>query len=157
LAEVTPKDVSKDDAPRRPFAKLKRKLPWPVAGKLAAGFGDRREVGDLRWRGAFIAASANRDVRAVAHGRVVFADWLRGFGLLIIVDHGDEYMTLYGHNQALYKAVGERVAPGDVVASVGDTGGMDRSGVYFELRHKGEPQNPQNWCAGTPDAAQAKR
>jgi septal ring factor EnvC (AmiA/AmiB activator) len=157
LAEVAPKDVSKADAPRRPFAKLKRKLPWPVTGKLAAGFGDRREVGDLRWRGAFIAASANRDVRAVAHGRVVFADWLRGFGLLIIIDHGDEYMTLYGHNQALYKAAGERVAPGDVVASVGDTGGMDRSGVYFELRHKGEPQNPQNWCAGTPDAAQAKR
>jgi len=158
LAEVVaPKDVSKDDAPRRPFAKLKRKLPWPVTGKLAAGFGDRREVGDLRWRGAFITASANRDVRAVAHGRVVFADWLRGFGLLIIIDHGDEYMTLYGHNQALYKAVGERVVPGDVVASVGDTGGMDRSGVYFELRHKGEPQNPQNWCAGTPDAAQAKR
>ncbi len=157
LAEVPPKDVSKDAAPRRPFATLNRKLPWPVTGKLAAGFGERREIGDLRWRGAFISASPNRDVRAVAHGRVVFADWLRGFGLLIIIDHGDEYMTLYGHSQALYKAVGERVAPGDVVASVGDTGGMDRSGVYFELRHKGEPQNPQSWCAGTPDVAQAKR
>ena len=152
LAEVVP-----EDSPRRPFAKLKRKLPWPVTGKLAAGFGDRREVGELRWRGAFITATANRDVRAVAHGRIAFADWLRGFGLLIIIDHGDDYMTLYGHNQALYKAVGDRVAPGDVIASVGDTGGMDRSGVYFELRHKGEPQNPQSWCAGSPDVAQAKR
>ncbi len=154
VAEVAP---SKDNTPRQPFAKLKRKLPWPVSGKLTAGFGDRREVGELRWRGAFISAAANRDVRAVAHGRVVFADWLRGFGLLIIIDHGNEYMTLYGHNQSLFKTVGERVAPGDVIASVGDTGGMNRSGVYFELRHKGEPQNPQNWCAGTPDAAQAKR
>jgi septal ring factor EnvC (AmiA/AmiB activator) len=128
-----------------------------VAGRLAAGFGERREVGDLRWRGAFITAPANRDVHAVAHGRVAFADWLRGFGLLIIIDHGDDYMTLYGHNQSLYKAVGDTVAPGDVIASVGDTGGMDRNGVYFELRHKGEPQNPQNWCAGAPEAAQAKR
>ncbi|MBI5463249.1 MAG: peptidoglycan DD-metalloendopeptidase family protein [Gammaproteobacteria bacterium] len=152
LAEVVPKD-----SPRRPFAKLKRKLPWPVNGKLAAGFGDRREVGDLRWRGAFIAAPANREVRAVAHGRVAFADWLRGFGLLIIIDHGDDYMTLYGHNQALYKAVGDRVAPGDVIAGVGDTGGMDRNGVYFELRHKGEPQNPQTWCVGKPDSVQAAR
>ncbi|MBI5041123.1 MAG: peptidoglycan DD-metalloendopeptidase family protein [Gammaproteobacteria bacterium] len=152
LAEVMPKD-----SPRRPFAKLKHKLPWPASGKLAAGFGDRREVGNLRWRGAFIAAPANREVHAVAHGRVAFADWLRGFGLLIIIDHGDDYMTLYGHNQALYKAVGDRVAPGDVIASVGDTGGMDRNGVYFELRHKGEPQNPQAWCVGKPDSAQAAR
>lgn len=152
LADVVPTDV-----PRRPFAKLKRKLPWPVPGKLAAGFGDRRAVGDLRWRGAFIAAPANREVRAVAHGRIVFADWLRGFGLLIIIDHGDDYMTLYGHNQALFKAVGDRVVPGDVIASVGDTGGMDRTGVYFELRHKGEPQNPQTWCAGKPNATQAAR
>lgn len=152
LAEVVP-----TDAPQRPFAKLKRKLPWPVSGRLAAGFGDRRAVGELRWRGAFIAAPANREVRAVAHGRVAFADWLRGFGLLIIIDHGDNYMTLYGHNQSLFKAVGDKVAPGDVIASVGDTGGMDRTGVYFELRHKGEPQNPQAWCAGKPNTTQASR
>lgn len=152
LADLAPKEGQ-----RQPFAKLKRSLPWPVAGRLAAGFGDRRDVGDLRWRGAFIAAPANQDVRAVAHGRVAFADWLRGFGLLIIIDHGDDYMTLYGHNQALFKEVGDWVAPGEVIASVGDTGGMARTGVYFELRHKGEPQNPQNWCAGKPDAARAAR
>lgn len=152
LADLTP-----EGGPRQPFAKLKKRLPWPVAGKLAAGFGDRRDVGNLRWRGAFIAAPADREVRAVAHGRVAFADWLRGFGLLIIIDHGDDYMTLYGHNQALFKEVGDWVGPGEVVASVGDTGGMARTGVYFELRHKGEPQNPQNWCAGKPDAARAAR
>lgn len=158
-ASIAPNETKQTykGGPQRSFAKLKKTLPWPVSGKLKAGFGDRRELGELRWRGAFIAAPANREVHAVAHGRVAFADWLRGFGLLIIIDHGDEYMTLYGHNQALYKAVGERVAPGDVIASVGDTGGMDRHGVYFELRYKGEPQNPQLWCAGKPDAVQAKR
>lgn len=150
-------DLAPEDGQREPFAKLKRRLPWPVAGKLAAGFGDKRDLGDLRWRGAFIAAPANHDVRAVARGRVAFADWLRGFGLLIIIDHGDDYMTLYGHNQALFKEVGDWVAPGEVIASVGDTGGMARTGVYFELRHKGEPQNPQNWCAGRPEAVRAAR
>jgi septal ring factor EnvC (AmiA/AmiB activator) len=150
-------DLAPEGGQHKPFAKLKRRLPWPAAGNLAAGFGDRRDVGDLRWRGAFIAAPANQDVRAVAHGRVAFADWLRGFGLLIIIDHGDDYMTLYGHNQALFKEVGDWVSPGEVIASVGDTGGMARTGVYFELRHKGEPQNPQNWCAGRPEAARAAR
>lgn len=139
------------------FAKLKRKLPWPVAGKLAANFGDAREVGNLRWRGAFIAAPASREVHAVARGRVAFADHLRGFGLLVIIDHGDNYMTLYGHNQALFKQVGEWVAPGEIIAGVGDTGGMARTGVYFELRHKGEPVNPAHWCAGKPSTAQATR
>lgn len=151
LADLTPSGGQES------FAKLKRKLPWPVAGQLTANFGDAREVGNLRWRGAFIAAPASREVHAVARGRVAFADYLRGFGLLVIIDHGDDYMTLYGHNQALFKQVGEWVAPGEVIASVGDTGGMARTGVYFELRHKGEPINPANWCAGKPSTAQATR
>lgn len=150
-------DLAPSGGQRQPFAKLKHKLPWPVSGRLTANFGDPREVGNLRWRGAFIAAPASRDVRAVAHGRVAFADWLRGFGLLIIIDHGDDYMTLYGHNQALFKQVGEWVAPGEVIASVGDTGGMPQTGVYFELRHKGEPINPTAWCAGKPGTVQAAR
>ena len=149
--------LAPSDGKHQPFAKLKSKLPWPVAGKLTANYGDAREVGNLRWRGVFIAAPASREVRSVARGRIAFADWLRGFGLLIIIDHGDNYMTLYGHNQALFKQVGETVAPGDVIASVGDTGGMARTGVYFEMRHKGEPINPAKWCAGKPNAAQAKR
>lgn len=158
LAEVAPPPPPADGGGKRqPFAKLKRKLPWPVSGKLTAKFGDRRDVGQLRWRGAFIAAPASREVRAVAHGRVAFADWLRGFGLLIILDHGNGYMTLYGHNQSLFKEVGDGVAPGEVIASVGDTGGTDQPGVYFELRHKGEPLDPQVWCAGKPDATRASR
>ena len=142
---------------RQPFAKLKRKMPWPVSGELAASFGDRREVGALRWRGAFITAPADEEVRAVAHGRVVFADWLRGFGLLVIIDHGDDYMTLYGHNQSLFKKVGDQVEPGEVIAGVGDTGGMPRTGVYFELRHKGEPIDPKGWLVSAPGAARAAR
>lgn len=150
-------DLGPGGGKQQPFAKLKSKLPWPVSGKLVASYGDAREVGNLRWRGVFIAAPSSREVRSVASGRVAFADWLRGFGLLIIIDHGDNYMTLYGHNQALFKQVGESVAPGDVIASVGDTGGMARTGVYFEMRHKGEPINPAKWCAGKPNAAQAAR
>jgi septal ring factor EnvC (AmiA/AmiB activator) len=157
LAEVAPAPPPADGGKPQPFSKLKRKLPWPVAGKLKAKFGERRDVGELRWRGAFIAAPANREVRAVAHGRVAFADWLRGFGLLIIVDHGNDYMTLYGHNQSLFKEVGDSVAPGEVIASVGDTGGMAQTGVYFELRHKGEPLDPQAWCAGKPEVTRASR
>lgn len=158
LAEVAPAPAPVDAASkRRPFAKLKRQLPWPVAGKLAAKYGDRRDVGELRWRGAFIAAPAGREVRVVSHGRVAFADWLRGFGLLIIIDHGNDYMTLYGHNQSLFKAVGDSVTPGEVIASVGDTGGMAQTGVYFELRHKGEPLDPQTWCAGKPEVTRAAR
>lgn len=151
LADLTP------SGGQQSFAKLKRKLPWPVTGQLAANFGDAREVGNLRWRGAFITAPSGREVQAVARGRVAFADYLRGFGLLVIIDHGDNYMTLYGHNQSLFKQVGEWVAAGEVIASVGDSGGMARTGVYFELRHKGEPVNPANWCAGKPSTAQARR
>mgnify|MGYP001066249576 CR=1 FL=1 len=157
LAEVAPAPPPADGGKRQPFAKLKRKLPWPVAGKLKAKFGDRREVGELRWRGAFIAAPASNEVRAVAHGRVAFADWLRGFGLLVIVDHGNDYMTLYGHNQSVFKEVGDTVLPGEVIASVGDTGGMAQTGVYFELRHKGEPLDPLAWCAGKPETTRAAR
>lgn len=142
---------------RQAFAKLKRKLPWPVVGRLVSKFGDRRDVGELRWRGAFISAPAGREVRAITHGRVAFADWLRGFGLLIIVDHGNGYMSLYGHNQSLFKGVGDTVVPGEPIASSGDSGGMAQTGVYFELRHNGEPLDPLVWCAGRPDSARASR
>lgn len=151
LADLAP------EGGQQSFVKLKRKLPWPVAGQLAANFGAAREVGNLRWRGVFIAAPSGREVQTVARGRVAFADYLRGFGLLVIIDHGDNYMTLYGHNQSLFKQVGEWVASGEVIASVGDTGGMARTGVYFELRHKGKPIDPANWCAGKPSTAQASR
>jgi septal ring factor EnvC (AmiA/AmiB activator) len=106
-------------------------------------------VGKLTWDGVLIAAPEGREVRAIHHGRVAFADWLRGFGLLLIIDHGDGFMSLYGHNQSLFKETGEWVEPGEVVAQVGSSGGRTRSGIYFGIRHNGEPQNPQQWCRRT--------
>jgi murein hydrolase activator len=93
-----------------------------------------------------IAAPEGREVRAIHHGRVAFADWLRGFGLLLIIDHGDGYMSLYGHNQSLFKETGEWVEPGEVIAQVGNSGGRARSGIYFGIRHNGAPENPIKWC-----------
>jgi len=147
-------DVPQSGMAHTEFGKLKRKLPWPVKGKLAASYGQRRTVGNgnLKWRGVFIETGAGADVRAVSHGRVAFSDWLRGFGLLLIIDHGDGYMSLYGHNQALYKSVGEWAGAGEVIATAGDSGGGERRGLYFELRHRGKTINPLKWCAGKPKA-----
>lgn len=139
------------------FASLRGRLPWPSPGRIAARFGQSRGVGGLTWRGVLIAAPEGTEVRAVAPGRVAFADWLRGFGLLLILDHGDGYMSLYGHNQALYRAPGDWVAAGEVIAGAGDTGGAEQPGVYFELRRNGKPVNPLKWCAGRPVALQAAR
>lgn len=143
-------DVRELDRHQRPFASLRSELAWPVAGKLIHRFGQAREHRGLRWRGVFIAAGAGEPVRAVARGRVAFADWLRGFGLLIIVDHGDGYMSLYGHNQALFREPGDWIEGGEVLARVGDTGGALETGLYFELRHEGRPIDPLKWCAGEP-------
>lgn len=140
-------DIPAAPADAGPFPTRKGKLAWPVQGTLAAGFGSRRAVGDLTWRGILIQAPLGAEVRAVSHGRVAFADWLRGFGLLLIVDHGDGYMTLYGHNQGLYKEVGEWVETGEVIAAVGDGGGQAEAGLYFELRQQGRPVNPVPWIA----------
>jgi septal ring factor EnvC (AmiA/AmiB activator) len=130
----------------RPFAKLKGRLPWPVRGRIVERYGRLRGVGRLRWRGMLIAAPAGTPVHAISHGQVAFADWLRGYGLLLIIDHGHGFMTLYGHNQSLYKEVGEWVEPGDLVASVGDSGGQAQSALYFEIRRQGNPVNPASWC-----------
>jgi septal ring factor EnvC (AmiA/AmiB activator) len=140
-------DIPAAPGDSRPFPSRKGKLDWPVQGSLVASFGSRRAVGDLTWRGILIRAPRGAEVRAVSHGRVAFADWLRGFGLLIIVDHGDGYMTLYGHNQGLYKEAGEWVETGEVIAGVGDGGDLGEAGLYFEVRHKGRPVNPASWMA----------
>jgi len=138
------------DASQQPFRSLKGKLRWPARGRLTARFGARRGNSELAWQGVMISAPEGTRVRVVSQGRVAFADWMRGFGLLLIVDHGDGYMSLYGHNEALYKEVGEWVDTGEVVATLGASGGQIRSGLYFELRHKGRPINPVRWCAGKP-------
>lgn len=118
----------------------------PVQGRITARFGAPKQVGDLRWRGIFLATPEGQEVKCVTRGRVVFADWLRGFGLLIVVDHGSGLMTLYGHNQSLYKAIGDRVEAGETLAVSGNTGGPERPGLYFEIREHGEPRNPLDWC-----------
>lgn len=138
------------------FASLKGKLPWPVQGKIAARFGTSREVERMNWRGTLIDAEEGAEVRSIHSGRVVFADWMRGFGLLVIVDHGGGYMSLYGHNQSLYKAVGDRVRAGEVIATVGSSGGQARPGLYFEIRHKGVPDNPAVWCRAAPNSGSSK-
>ncbi|MDZ7810525.1 MAG: peptidoglycan DD-metalloendopeptidase family protein [Arhodomonas sp.] len=117
---------------------------WPVAGELLASYGSTRS-GDLRWSGVLIGAEAGTPVRAVAGGRVVFADWLRGVGLLLIIDHGGGQLSLYGHNQALYRDAGDRVGAGEVIATVGSSGGQRREGLYFEVRVNGDPVDPLAW------------
>jgi septal ring factor EnvC (AmiA/AmiB activator) len=128
------------------FDKLKGHLRFPISGVLAHRFGSRRADGATTWKGLFIRA-ASGDVDAVAAGRVVFADWLRGFGNLIILDHGDDYLTVYGNNETLYKSVGERVAAGEAIASVGSSGGNAETGLYFELRFQGQTLDPLKWLS----------
>ncbi len=128
------------------FSTLKGKLPWPTNGKLSAKFGQSRNLGKLSWEGVVIDAPMGNNVRAVADGNVVFADWIRGYGLLLIIDHGQEYLTLYGQNQSLNKQVGDTVEQNEVIATVGNSGGNSTPGLYFELRKKGKPINPQRWC-----------
>ncbi len=129
----------------RAFETLKGKLKLPTRGELQGRFGRPREDGGVTWKGLFIRAEVGQTVKAVADGRVVYADWLRGFGNLVIVDHGGGYMSLYGNNESLLKQVGDKTQSGETVASVGSTGGALESGVYFELRHQGKPFDPMKW------------
>jgi septal ring factor EnvC (AmiA/AmiB activator) len=129
----------------RAFRDLKGSLSLPVRGELANRFGSPRPGGGTTWKGLFIRSPEGQEVRAIAAGRVVFADWLRGFGNLLIVDHGQGYMSLYGNNETVFRQVGEAVRGGDVVAAVGNSGGNPESGLYFELRHQGTPLDPMGW------------
>jgi septal ring factor EnvC (AmiA/AmiB activator) len=132
------------------FARLRGKLAWPVAGRLVARFGDIR-TGGVKWDGVLVATERGAPVRAIYQGRVVYADYLPGLGLLTIIDHGDGYLSLYGHNDHLYKAAGERVSAGEPVAAAGDSGGRDRPELYFEIRKGGRPVDPRPWFkAGEP-------
>jgi septal ring factor EnvC (AmiA/AmiB activator) len=135
-----------------PFAEHKGRLTWPVAGRLIHDFGQPRVSDQLRWNGVVLAAPRGREVRVVYHGRVVFADWLAGMGLLVVVDHGDGYMTLYGYNETVLKNAGDWVAPGDVIATVGDSGGQASSALYFEIRQGTRPVNPRQWVTRQPGA-----
>jgi len=145
------------DGGNQPLAKLKGKLEWPVAGTVSMRFGARQAAGKMHSRGVHIATRSGADIHAIARGRVVFADWLRGFGLLMILDHGNGYMSLYGENSSLYKEVGDWVDRGDVIAAAGNSGGQLRTGLYLELRKNGQPINPGGWFKGEPAARRAGR
>ncbi len=140
-------DIPKEKGERKPFVSLKGRMALPAKGKVSVRFGRLRDAeSGLKWRGIIIDAKEGHDVKAIAHGRVVFSDWLRGYGLLLIIDHGDGYMSLYGYNQALYSDVGDWVEKGEVIAGVGLSGGRSKAGLYFEVRKQGEPVNPLLWC-----------
>jgi len=130
-----------------PFSRARGQLPWPVDGQLVARYGTPRG-GDARtkWDGVLIGAGAGTQVRAIHAGRVVFADWLRGAGLLVILDHGDGYLSLYGHNQSLLKEAGDQVSAGEAIATVGASGGQESPGLYFAIRQQGRPMDPAQWC-----------
>lgn len=137
-------DIPRQLVGAEPFRSLRGRLDWPLRGKVQTAFGASDESG-RRSAGLLIAAPAGAPVRAVAHGRVAFADWLKGYGLLLIVDHGDGYMSLYGNNEALLKEVGDWVRAGDAIASSGASGGQKSPGLYFELREQGKPLDPRGW------------
>jgi murein hydrolase activator len=142
--ELTPEADVKDMSYGKPFESLRGQLRLPVRGDVMARFGSKRGDGPS-WKGLFIRTPEGTEVKAVAAGRVVFADWLRGFGNLIIVDHGNQYMTIYGNNQALLKRPGDTVKAGDVIANAGNSGGNEQSGLYFEIRHQGRAFDPLGW------------
>ncbi len=129
------------------FGQLKGRLNLPVRGELKNRFGGQREGSGVLWKGLFIASPAGQEVKAIAAGRVVFADWLRGFGNLLIIDHGDGYMSLYGNNESLYKQVGDAARGGEAIAAVGNSGGNMDSGLYFEIRHQGVAFDPLGWVS----------
>ena len=131
-----------------PFADVKGQLAWPLRGRLLRDFGQPRAQGRLKWDGVLVGAAPGTQVKAVYHGRVAYADWLTGLGLLVILEHGDGYLTLYGHNESVFKSVGEWVAPGETIAEVGDSGGQAQPALYFEIRRGRQPQNPHRWFAG---------
>jgi septal ring factor EnvC (AmiA/AmiB activator) len=129
------------------FSALRGKLRLPVRGDVTNRFGSPRADTGITWKGLFIKAAEGNDVKSVADGRVVFADWMRGFGNLIIVDHGSGYMSLYGNNQAMLKQVGEEVNAGDAIAAVGNSGGNVSNGLYYELRRNSQPFDPMSWSS----------
>lgn len=127
------------------LSKLKGKLKWPIAGRIRHSFGSRKQ-GYLKWKGVLLTASAGKQVNSIHHGKVLFSDWLKGYGLITVIDHGNGYMSLYGYNQALLKSVGDTVEAGEPIALVGQSGGQNQPALYFEIRHNGQAVNPKTWC-----------
>ena len=133
---------------KQKFSSQKGKMAWPAKGYLSNLFGSEKAEG-VKWDGVFITAGEGTEIKSIHQGKVAYADWLRGYGLLIIVDHGEGYMSLYGHNQSLFKEAGDQVEAGEPIALVGNSGGQNKSGLYFSIRKKGKPTNPKQWCVKT--------
>jgi septal ring factor EnvC (AmiA/AmiB activator) len=133
---------------KAPFAARRGKMELPVLGELTIGHGEQPAARVAGAQGVTLVAAAGTEIRAVHGGQVVFADWLNGFGLLLIIDHGEEYLSIYAHNQSLYRRVGDWVGMGDVIATVGNSGGQPRAALYFEIRHRGAALDPLSWFAG---------
>ena len=138
--------MSRQNFNLRGLADMRGQLSWPVQGRLTHAYGSQRS-GEVRWRGVVLETAAEAPVRAIADGRIIFSDWLRGFGMVVIIDHGENYMSLYGYNQALLKDIGEPVRRGETIALAGRSGGQSESGLYFEIRHQGNPINPTPYIA----------
>ena len=147
LDKVLASIISRQQVSAQPFKSRQGKLVWPVSGKVLFNFNDQNPETRLRWQGMFIGVKAGTTVNAAHDGRVIFANWLNGFGLLAIVDHGDQFLTLYAHNSAILKQEGETVLAGEPLALSGESGAQQTDGVYFEVRHQGIPQNPAVWLA----------
>ena len=131
----------------QPFRDAKGILPWPTKGKITRRFGSIKKPGNRRWNGVTIAAKEGKDIHSIYHGRVVFSGWLRGHGLLTVVEHNQHYLSIYAHNQTLLKEEGDWVTAGELIATVGQSGGQDKSALYFEIRKDGNPLNPELWCS----------
>lgn len=142
LAQLIPEDDVE------PFSAAKGSMRWPVEGRITNRFGRPRNQGKMRWQGVRLKAESGSTVAAIHHGRVVYADWLRGSGLLLVIDHGEGYLSLYAHNESLLREVGDWVTAGAPVSTVGDSGGQSEAGLYFEIRKDGKPTDPQGWCRG---------
>ncbi|HSX62212.1 MAG TPA: peptidoglycan DD-metalloendopeptidase family protein [Tahibacter sp.] len=142
-------DIPKQLQAAEPFAARRGRLPWPLAGRIAVGFGSSDDSGRAI-SGIVVGANTGAEIRAVSHGRVAYADWLKGYGLILILDHGDGYMSLYGYNETLLKDVGDWVDAGEPIATAGSSGGRKNAGLYFELRARGKPLDPRGWLKPSP-------
>lgn len=138
-------DIPDNAGFNRAFSNLKGRLMWPTSGKITHHFGERRTGGSLLWQGITISTKPGQEIRAVSGGRVAFADWLQGFGLILIIDHRDGYMSLYAHNESLFKETGDWVEQGELIGKAGNTGGLSENMLYLEIRHQGIPLDPRQW------------
>ena len=138
-------DIPAPPIEQKPFNTMKGKLPWPTQGRLKGRYNTLKGIANLRWKGLFVEADMGEEVQSIYFGQVVFANWMNGFGLVMIIDHGSHYMSIYTNNRELHKSQGDWVVQGETIANVGDSGGQPSSGLYFEIRHNGYPVDPQKW------------